>query len=161
MLESGDCQQWLLSSKASYYIIICRQTELTEPIHQMWRPDTLQCLCCLSAVCSYTIQTLTSRQYTYTYRHETWRINSLSFHFITGSLKLYCSSFSASISMSFSLSHFAPNDPANIYQPNIQDLGSVYPLNGFLHLRHAFHTFHKNSSQTCEIILTLPSCVRH
>ncbi len=121
--------------------------------------DTLQCLCCLSAACSYTIHTLTSRQHTHTYthRHETVELIG-NLYSITESLVLHRSSFSVSISVFFTRS-FAPTDHLTIYQTNIQGLASVYPLNGFLHLRHQFCSFHK--TETCESLLTLQNCVRH
>lgn len=48
VLESGDCQQWLLSSKTSCHIITGTQMELTEPINQMWTMTH----CSVCAVCS-------------------------------------------------------------------------------------------------------------
>lgn len=101
--------------------------------------DTLQCLCCLSAACSYTIHTLTSRQHTYTHRHNTVELIG-NLYMIIKRLVLHSSFFC----LYFGLFFFLPaTDHFTIYQPNIQCLGSVYPLNGFFHLKHQFYAFHK------------------
>lgn len=93
VLESGGCQQWLLSSKASYYIIGIL-TELTELIHQMWTH---------SSVCAVCLQPATI-QHTHTDKQAIFTQTTIAkLYFIKKSLVPHCSSFSVSSSHQFVL----------------------------------------------------------
>ncbi len=109
--------------------------------------DTLQCLCCLSAICRYTIHTLTSRRHAYTYRHETVELIG-NLCFIMQRLVPCCSSF-LSLFLHFFLSYSLTHFPLTISQSTnlISKSGFSLNLHSFLHLRHQFYAFHKTAEK--------------
>lgn len=140
--ESGDCQQCAAQFKG-FMLYNNRQTDGANGAHPPdVESDTLQRLCRPSAACSYT--THTPDEQAMSMCTQTWnsRINrkSVLHH------KELRSSFLIRPSLFLSPS-LALSDHLPIYQPNIRSLGSVYTLNGFLHLRYEFYAVHKTAKK--------------
>lgn len=111
---------WLSAVAAQFKGFILYNNRQTDGANRAHPPDvesdTLQCLCCLSAACSYTIHTLTSRQHAYTYRHETVELIG-NLYFIMESLVhlqliFFCLYFCLFF-LSLTCSHWPPDNLSN------------------------------------------------